>query len=64
MNWFAWQRSPGGALVPVAFDEHPKDTPSMARDLAPKSVRPIPPALREASLAELAEWASQATDRR
>jgi hypothetical protein len=59
MNWFAWQRSPGGALVPVAFDEHPKVTPTMARDVLSKTLRPIPPPMQGASLADLAKWAGE-----
>ena len=46
----------GGGLVAVAFDEHPKATPGAARDLVPKTVRPIPPAMQDASLGTLAEW--------
>ena len=57
MRWFAWQRAAGGGLVPVAFDEHPKETPSAAVYLVPKSIRPIPLELRAATLAELATWA-------
>ncbi len=62
LNWFAWQRSPGGGLVPVAFDEHPKNTPTMTRDLLWKTVRPIPPDMQAASLAVLAEWAGEAEE--
>lgn len=57
MRWFAFQRSPGGGRVPVAFDEHPKLTPTMARDVIEGTLRPIPEAMRGASLAELVEWA-------
>lgn len=58
MKWFAWQRASGGVVVPVAFDEHPNETPSMAVDLVPESIRHIPSELRDASLDDLARWAS------
>jgi hypothetical protein len=56
MNWFAFQKSPNGE-VPVAFDEHPDLTPTMAGDLIKATLRPIPPELRDAPLSALADWA-------
>ncbi len=54
MNWFALQRSPSGYLVPVAFDDHPRNTPTMARDVIKGTIREIPEEMRGLSLAELA----------
>ena len=61
MNWFGYQAGPGGERVPVAFDDHPKNTPSLARDLIWDTLRPIPEAMRGVSLGVLVEWAKTAT---
>ncbi len=55
MNWFAFQTAPCG-LVPVAFDEHPKMTPTMTKNLIWSSVRPIPKEMQGAPLSELVVW--------
>ena len=56
MNFFAFQRSPGGRRVPVAFDEHPSRTPTMSTDVIWDTLRPIPEGMRDASLADLEAW--------
>jgi hypothetical protein len=60
MNWFAFQQSPSGERKPVSFDEHPRMTPTMARDVIWSTLRPIPVELQNASLVELVEWANGA----
>ena len=56
MNFFAWQKDPGGKLVPVTFDERPiPGKRSDWRDVIPGTVKEIPLEMRNLSLAELAE---------